>query len=143
MKLVEQSVVQSGVQVKVYPVYPLSHSRPHEDRYFFSYTIEITNERLTSVQLLSRHWIIINADGDMEEVRGPGVVGKMPVIQPGESFVYVSFCPLNTSWGTMEGSYIMRDHEGTEFAAVIPRFLLVWDADQCHDAPDFANFNEQ
>lgn len=128
MNQVQQPVVQSGVRIRAYPVYIPGHSRPEENRYFFSYTIEITNERQSPVRLQSRHWIIINADGEREEVRGPGVVGKTPIIQPGESFVYTSFCPLNTSWGTMEGNFTMKDHEGNLFEAPIARFILAWDA---------------
>lgn len=135
MNQIEQPAVGSGVRIRTYPVYIPGHSRPEENRFFFSYTIEITNERPTPVQLLSRHWIIINGDGESEEVNGPGVVGKTPTIQPGESFVYTSFCPLNTSWGTMEGSYVMRDSEGNQFEAPIARFILAWDSEARAD-PD-------
>ncbi|MBW7859367.1 MAG: Co2+/Mg2+ efflux protein ApaG [Leptonema sp. (in: Bacteria)] len=129
MSQLEQITVGGGIRIQAYPVYLPTQSMPEENRYFFSYTIEITNERLQPVQLISRYWLIINADGESQEVSGPGVVGKTPLIQPNESFVYTSFCPLNTSWGTMEGKYTMNDSDGNLFEVVIPRFVLAWDAD--------------
>lgn len=118
---------ETGIRLCAYPVYVPGHSLPEESRYFFSYTIEIWNDRAAPVQLVERRWLIINGDGQHEEVHGSGVVGKMPVIQPGECFVYTSFCPLNTSWGTMEGSYTMRDEDGSTFEIAIPRFILAFD----------------
>lgn len=129
MSQLEQITVGGGIRIQAYPVYLSTQSMPEENRYFFSYTIEITNERLQPVQLISRHWLIINADGWTQEVTGPGVVGQTPLIQPDESYVYTSFCPLNTSWGTMEGKYTMKDIDGNLFEVVIPRFVLAWDAD--------------
>lgn len=129
MSQLKQITVGGRIRIQAYPVYLPTQSMPEENRYFFSYTIEITNEGLQPVQLNSRYWLIINADGEAQEVSGPGVVGKTPLIQPNESFVYTSFCPLNTSWGTMEGKYTMSDSDGNLFEVVIPRFVLAWDAD--------------
>ena len=129
MSQLKQITVGGRIRILAYPVYLPTQSMPEENRYFFSYTIEITNEGLQPVQLNSRYWLIINADGEAQEVSGPGVVGKTPLIQPNESFVYTSFCPLNTSWGTMEGKYTMSDSDGNLFEVVIPRFVLAWDAD--------------
>lgn len=129
MSQLKQITVGGGIRIQAYPVYLPTQSMPEENRYFFSYTIEITNEGHQPVQLNSRYWLIINADGEAQEVSGPGVVGKTPLIQPNESFVYTSFCPLNTSWGTMEGKYTMSDSDGNLFEVVIPRFVLAWDAD--------------
>ena len=89
-----------------------------------SYTITITNESQETVQLLSRHWIITNATGQVEEVRGPGVVGEQPVLEPNESFTYTSGCPLTTSFGTMEGTYQMVTQSGERFDARIAPFTL-------------------
>jgi len=92
--------------------------------WFFAYTVLITNEGAATVQLMSRHWIITNADGHVEEVRGPGVVGAQPVLQPGESFEYTSGCPLPTAFGTMHGSYQMVTDDGERFDADIAPFSL-------------------
>lgn len=126
-KCILSEMVTSGIRVKAVPSYIPENSRPEEEKFFFSYTIAITNETNAPVQLLSRHWIIINSEGDREEVTGPGVVGKTPLIEPGETFEYTSFCPLNTEWGTMEGSYRMIDQHGSEFDVQIDRFVLVSD----------------
>ena len=92
--------------------------------WFFAYTVLITNEGTATVQLMNRHWIITNADGHVEEVRGPGVVGAQPVLQPGESFEYTSGCPLPTAFGTMHGSYQMVTEDGERFDADIAPFSL-------------------
>lgn len=115
----------SGVRVFVEPRFEPFHSEPDHDRFVFSYHITVTNESEQRVQLLSRHWIIIDGNGDREEVRGSGVVGFTPWIAPGESFSYASFCPLTTDFGTMEGSYTMMDESGKEFEVEIGRFYLV------------------
>lgn len=116
--------VTQQIRVRVIPSYIPENSRPEEDHYFFSYNIRITNEGNDTVQLLSRHWIIINAEGVTEEVRGEGVVGKTPVLYSGDSFEYVSFCPLNTPWGTMEGTYYFINMNGETFDVAIERFIL-------------------
>ena len=95
-----------------------------QDRWFFLYTIRIRNESEHACQLISRHWIIRDATGRSEEVRGPGVVGEQPRLKPGESFEYTSGCPLPTPFGSMEGIYEMMGPGGSAFEAHIARFEL-------------------
>jgi ApaG protein len=116
--------VTRGIRVTVEPRYLQEESRPDEGRFFFAYTVEITNLTLERVQLKSRHWRIIDGTGSLQEVRGPGVVGKQPVLGPGESFTYTSGCPLGTPDGTMEGTYTMTSASGETFYAEIPAFSL-------------------
>jgi ApaG protein len=99
-------------------------SRPGEDRYVFAYTISIRNTGDVAARLLDRHWIITDANGRVEEVRGDGVVGEQPLLQPGEHFEYTSGAVLETSVGTMQGSYGMLADDGTRFEAPIPAFTL-------------------
>ena len=113
-----------GVRVVVNARYSSSHSDPAKREWFFLYTVTITNEGEETVQLVNRHWVIMNANGHVEEVRGPGVVGAQPVIAPGESFQYTSGCPLETASGTMSGRYQMMSASGESFEAEIPAFLL-------------------
>ena len=100
------------------------HSEPEEDRFVFAYTITLVNRGSVSAQLLSRHWVIVDALGRREEVRGDGVVGVQPTLAPGESHEYTSGCPLRTEWGTMEGSYLFRTEAGEEFEVAVGRFFL-------------------
>jgi ApaG protein len=116
--------VTHGIRVVADAKYVPERSHPDEGYYFFSYKITIKNEGSEPARLLSRHWIIINATGDRDEVRGPGVIGQHPLLSPGESFEYTSFCPLNTEWGTMEGTYRMQRENGDEFDIDIGRFYL-------------------
>jgi len=95
-----------------------------DNRYVFSYTITLTNNGESSVQLLSRHWIITDSNNQVQEVRGQGVVGEQPVIKPGQSFGYTSGTVLSTPVGTMTGSYQMVAEDGTKFDAPIPQFVL-------------------
>lgn len=113
-----------GVRVQVRSRYVPERSSPEHGAWFFAYTVLITNEGDTTVQLISRHWIITNADGDVEEVRGPGVVGAQPVLERGESFEYTSACPLPTAFGTMHGTYQMVTEDGERFDAEISPFSL-------------------
>jgi ApaG protein len=113
-----------GVRVAVVSEYAADRSRPLQHQYFFLYTITISNEGAETVQLLTRHWIITDGGGHIEEVRGPGVVGQQPVLAPGESFTYTSGCPLATPFGTMEGTYQMVTRGGEEFDAKIAPFTL-------------------
>ncbi|MBS0192994.1 MAG: Co2+/Mg2+ efflux protein ApaG [Proteobacteria bacterium] len=99
-------------------------SRPGEDRYVFAYTIGIRNTGNMPARLLDRHWIITDANGRTEEVRGDGVVGEQPWLRPGERFEYTSGAVLETSVGTMQGSYGMLADDGTRFEAPIPAFTL-------------------
>jgi ApaG protein len=112
------------ITIAVVTQYLPEQSDPDEDRYFFAYTITVTNTGETPVQLISRHWIITDATGKQEEVRGLGVVGHQPMLQPGESFEYTSGCPLPTPVGTMKGSYQMAAEDGTRFDAPISEFVL-------------------
>jgi ApaG protein len=100
------------------------NSRPREGEWVFQYTVRITNQSDGTVQLLSRHWIITDATGQVEEVRGPGVVGEQPVLAPGESFKYSSWCPLRTPTGTMYGTYRMTRDSGEQFDIEIAPFGL-------------------
>jgi len=95
-----------------------------DDRWFFAYTIRIENDGAATVRLLSRHWIITDGNGRVEEVRGPGVVGQQPVLGPGASFEYTSACPLPTPFGVMEGSYQMSTESGERFDVRIAPFSL-------------------
>ncbi len=117
--------VTHGIRIKAAAQYLSTESCPDEGRYMFAYRIVITNEGESPARLLARHWIILDAENHREDVRGPGVVGQMPHLGPGESFEYVSGCPLNTSWGTMEGTYLMEREDGEQFDAEVARFFLV------------------
>ena len=116
------------LSIEVVTTYLAGHSRPEEEQYTFAYTITITNESDTPVQLLSRHWIITDANNEVQQVRGEGVVGEQPLIPPGEYFRYTSGATLETPVGCMEGSYFMetrgQDDDGREFAVPIPAFSL-------------------
>lgn len=96
-----------------------------QQSFVFRYKITMTNNGDERVRLLSRHWIIVDGDGQREEVRGRGVVGEYPVLNSGDSYSYVSYCPLPTSWGTMEGSYAFERDNGSRFDVAIDRFFLV------------------
>jgi len=113
-----------GVRVEVSSHFVREKSDPVSGRWFFAYDIRISNTGDDVVQLISRHWIITDANGKVEEVRGPGVVGNQPVLAPGESFDYTSFCPLTTPFGTMEGTYQMVSEGGESFDAEIAQFAL-------------------
>jgi ApaG protein len=99
-------------------------SDPRERRFVFAYTITIRNEGPVPARLMTRHWIITDATGHVEEVRGPGVVGKQPVLGPGQSFQYTSGCPLHTPFGTMHGSYQMVTQSGESFDVEVAPFAL-------------------
>jgi ApaG protein len=104
--------------------YVPEQSEPDREQWFFVYNVEITNEGEETAQLVSRHWIITDANGRVQEVKGAGVVGKQPVLAPGESFEYTSACPLTTPFGTMHGTYQMVTREGDGFDAEIAPFSL-------------------
>lgn len=114
-----------GVRVRVRPEYLPDHSDPDARRFVFGYRIRIRNEGAEPVTLISRHWIIVDGDGDRHDVEGDGVVGHQPRLEPGEAFEYASYCPLETRWGTMEGVYHMRLDDGSMFHARVARFFLV------------------
>ena len=113
-----------GVRVEVRTAYVPERSSPAESQYFFAYRIRISNVGDETVQLLSRHWIISDGEGNTEHVRGPGVVGEQPVLEPGEAFEYTSFCPLPTPLGSMQGTYQMVTAGGSAFEAEIAPFSL-------------------
>ncbi len=113
-----------SVRVRVWSTYLEDYSRPEESQFFFSYRVRISNEGSEPVTLLNRHWIIIDSDGEKQEVRGPGVLGKQPVLGVGEFHEYFSFCNLETDFGTMEGSYEMITQSGEIFNVTIARFYL-------------------
>ena len=99
-------------------------SRPAQDYYFFAYQVTISNVGSERAQLVSRKWIITDAEGRVETVQGPGVVGKQPLLKPGDTFQYTSFCPLNTAVGSMHGEYRMITDDEEEFEARIAPFTL-------------------
>jgi ApaG protein len=114
----------NGIRVQVTTKYLPERSSPREHEYWFAYFIRISNVGSDIAQLVSRHWIITNADGEEEEVRGEGVVGEKPVLQPGAVYNYNSFCHLKTSVGTMHGEYTMVRPSGEVFEAHIAPFTL-------------------
>lgn len=116
--------VTDGLRVEVEARYSAEHSQPSANHWFFLYTIRISNEGAETCQLISRHWIIRDGTGRIEEVEGDGVVGEQPVLEPGDSFEYTSGCPLPTPFGSMEGSYQMVTEGGVHFDAAIGRFDL-------------------
>ena len=116
--------ITNHIQVTAIPDFMPDRSDPEQGRFFWSYTIEIANLGTQRVQLLSRHWLIIDANGRREEVRGPGVVGEQPLLEPGEIFRYASGCPLCAPSGMMQGSYRMTTDNGETFDVVIPAFSL-------------------
>ena len=116
--------VTRGVRVQVAARYSPERSDPSHNLWFFLYTIRIRNEGGETVQLKNRHWVITDATGKVEEVKGPGVVGEQPVLDPGDSFEYTSGCPLRTPYGTMHGSYDMHTARGERFDAEIASFTL-------------------
>ncbi len=113
-----------GVRIQVSSAYLPERSSPGDKYYFFAYHVKITNVGDRTVQLISREWIITNADGHVETVRGAGVVGEQPVLAPGQSFEYTSFCPLATAVGSMQGAYQMETLDGEQFDAEIRPFSL-------------------
>ena len=116
--------VTRGIRVRVVAQYSPERSQPSSNQWFFLYTVTIANEGVETVQLLSRHWIVTDGSGRVDEVRGPGVIGKQPLLAPGESFEYTSGSPLGTPFGLMEGTYRMVTSNGEEFDAKIAPFTL-------------------
>ena len=120
--------ITRNIAVSVEPAYLEANSSPGSSQYVWAYRVTIENQGRETVQLLSRHWMITNARGELNEVKGPGVVGEQPVLKPGESYEYTSGAPLNTPWGMMGGSYQMESESGERFDIEIPTFSL--------DSPD-------
>jgi len=113
-----------AIEVTVETQFLPEQSDPTDERYLFAYRIRVANTGTVAAQLISRHWIITDAEGKIEEVRGLGVVGKQPLLQPGEGFEYSSGCPLPTPVGTMKGTYQMVAEDGTRFDVPISEFVL-------------------
>jgi len=113
-----------AMDVQAEPNYIPGQSDPEQDRYVFSYTITIQNTGNAAARLLTRHWIITNANGEVQEVRGEGVVGDQPYLKPGEGYQYTSGSIMETPVGSMRGSYQMIADDGTEFDVEIPMFTL-------------------
>ena len=119
------NVLTQGIRVSVESIYVPARSQPDRGQYIFAYKVRIANEGDTPAQLISRHWIIQDAHGHTEHVRGPGVVGAQPRLEPGQAHEYTSFCPLGTPSGSMRGTYQMVRDDGSEFDAVIGGFSLM------------------
>jgi ApaG protein len=122
--------ITRGIAVSVEPTYLEAQSSPRNSQYFWAYRITIENQGHATVQLLSRHWRIMNSRGEVNEVRGAGVVGEQPTLKPGESFEYTSGAPLTTPSGIMTGTYQMETEGGERFEIAIPSFSL--------DSPELA-----
>jgi len=117
-------VAKYEFSIAVKPQFLPEQSDPERDHYLFAYTIKVTNTGEVTAKLISRHWIITDADQHVEEVEGAGVVGEQPVLRPGESFEYTSACPLATPMGSMKGSYQCVAEDGTKFDVPVPEFVL-------------------
>ena len=116
--------ITRNIRVIVRSQYDPTHSRPNQSQWFFLYTVSISNEGRDTVQLISRHWVITDGMGKVEEVLGPGVVGNQPVLAPGQSFEYTSGCPLTTPFGSMHGTYQMINQGKEQFDIEIAPFTL-------------------
>jgi ApaG protein len=116
--------VTQGIRVSVRARYSEQNSDPQRGQWVFLYTITIRNEGASRVQLLNRHWLITDANGEVEEVKGPGVVGKQPILEPGQGFEYTSACPLKTPFGSMHGTYQMLGPSNETFDVQIAGFAL-------------------
>ncbi|WP_326523519.1 Co2+/Mg2+ efflux protein ApaG [Sphingomonas sp.] len=123
--LFPHAVETDGVTVRVSVSYLADQSEPQRGRWFWAYHIRIENASARTVQLLTRHWVITDGRGMRHSVEGEGVVGEQPVIAPGDSYDYVSGCPLATPTGAMQGSYRMVDESGESFEVAIPKFALM------------------
>ncbi|MCW8931870.1 MAG: Co2+/Mg2+ efflux protein ApaG [Gammaproteobacteria bacterium] len=118
------SASKYNISIDVKVQYIEEQSSPNDDRYVFSYTINMLNKGSEAVQLISRHWIITDAEGKTQEVKGPGVVGEHPYLKPGEDFTYTSGTIIHTPVGSMQGSYQMKASDGQMFDAEINPFTL-------------------
>ncbi|MFN3202778.1 MAG: Co2+/Mg2+ efflux protein ApaG [Bradymonadia bacterium] len=113
-----------GIHIVVQARYIQEQSDPERDFYYFAYHVNIANESTQTAQLISRHWVITDGQNRTQEVKGPGVVGQQPILEPGQSFQYTSACPLPTPVGTMHGTYQMITLDGGSFDAEIAPFVL-------------------
>ena len=124
-KVYNHSMKKYHIETQVETSYIAEESSPEQGRYVFSYTITISNMGNEAARLISRHWVITDADGRIQEVRGKGVIGQQPHLKPGQSYTYTSGTVMETAIGFMQGSYQMLADDGTRFDAVIPAFRLV------------------
>ena len=115
---------KNKVLVEAQPQYIEAQSAPEQNRFVFAYTITITNVGSVSARLLTRHWLITDANGRVQEVNGEGVVGEHPYLNPGDSFRYTSAAMIETPVGVMQGKYQMQSDDGDNFSAPIPKFTL-------------------
>ena len=115
---------KNKIIIEAQPFYIAAQSLPEQGRFVFAYTVTISNKGDIPAKLLTRHWLITDANGKIQEVRGEGVVGEQPYLKPSDSFRYTSGAIIETSVGTMEGSYTLRSDEGEDFDATIPKFTL-------------------
>ena len=118
------STTTSGIRIELRSEFMPERRSPRDASYLFQYDVRISNVASETAQLISREWIITNADGEVERVKGPGVIGEQPVLAPGGSFEYTSYCPLKTAVGSMQGSYQMVTANGDRFDAAISAFTL-------------------
>ena len=115
---------KNKIIVKAKPYFMEAQSSPDEERYVFAYTITLTNAGEIPARLLQRHWLITDSNGQIQEIRGDGVIGEQPYLKPGESFCYTSGAMIATPVGTMQGDYTMHSDDGDNFYADVPRFTL-------------------
>lgn len=126
MKTSPQSdTTTEGIRIQAAAQFLPQESEPDSRHFVFRYKITMTNVGTRAAKLLARHWVIVDSDGRREELRGRGVIGEYPKLGTGESYNYVSYCPIKTSWGTMEGSYTFERDDGTRIQVAIGRFFLV------------------
>ncbi|MBX2844811.1 MAG: Co2+/Mg2+ efflux protein ApaG [Saprospiraceae bacterium] len=118
--------VTNSISISVETQYQPEHSSPLDNQYLFAYQITIQNKGEATVQLLTRHWFIFDAIGKHEQVKGDGVVGKQPILKPGEEFQYISACPLRSPMGYMKGIYTMQNiNTSDQFQVAVPKFIMV------------------
>lgn len=115
---------KNKILIETSPIYVESQSVPDQHKYVFAYTITITNIGITPVKLISRHWLITDSNGKVQEVQGDGVIGKQPHLKPGESFRYTSGAMIETPVGIMQGKYLMHTDNGDQFKTPVPQFTL-------------------
>lgn len=125
MSTPHSETLTSGIRIHAAAQFLPQESDAHAGRFVFAYRITMTNTGKRSARLVERHWVILDSENRREEVRGPGVVGEYPKLAPGDSYSYMSYCPLTTPWGTMEGSYTFERDDGERFQVRIGRFFLV------------------
>ncbi len=121
-----ETLITNGIRISVETFYQAGHSDPMNNKYIYAYRVTIINENDYTVQLLRRHWHILDSNGISREIEGEGVVGKKPILKPGEIHRYVSWSPLGTDVGKMYGTYLMvRSNDNSQFSVKIPEFRLI------------------